>query len=524
MIKLVHIYLKKVIAISSTVSSSVFLVRSSVDLFERIDVNFGISKDMLSGVKLILVQFVKEQNILDFSDKDLLFLSVLICKNPTEDHASIFEKLKKTFNGYMAPIGEQFVLAFTKEPIEIDKLSTSSLNLFRDIKKAFAPFKVSLLFEDLKLIVTGNLLNLFPRVEPKSGLETLRKMRLDLSLWAKEIGVSGIQLESIAKGDFAKLAWLATPFMDAKDYQDILLYSKYLTLLFLHDDDGDNQTSVSDVEKVREITERNRLLNRIFKKENDAKDRLNTDPIIKAAFEIIDRVDAIQKECKLLGKVVNVSFFERSNEEYLHESTKESGDVQRGTIIDEPTYLGDRRPKVSALHPCFSLSAILQRINVSNDDLASNPTKVFVQKGNTHVSLANDVISPPKEIDQKAYSLFQIRLMEKAKSIGAQIDPGQVFITKTDLLEINGLDPDMIPMTVSEVINTINTTMRGYHQIVVNEGTTEFEEKVVRPWMAGNGDWQEKTERYAKKLGIEGTLESNVQQLKALGYRVVCLS
>lgn len=460
------------------------------------------------------------------NEADILFISTLIAGNrlwAEEFKQESTKQIKAIFNGYMSPYGNHFINIFSRTPLIIEAVTPIQLQEYQDQKERLAPFRAIMLFQDIGKVVIGKLKNLLPRTEILSGTETLTRLRQDIVTWAQETGFTQTRIEDLVKGDYVNLAWRALSHIEASDYDKILIYGKFLSLLFFHDDDGDNFQALKQSEgTLNKLIRKNESLIDIFKG-NISTYQASADPVVKAAIEIMERVIIIQSE----APVVNVNLLSREMGRYLSKSSEESQKIKDQTILTEGYYLEHLRPFTSSLYACFALSAILQKIEVPDVLIAEGtPGGDLIKTGNMHVAIANDIISYPKEITQEAISLVLLKLLQKAKDCSL-IEPDKCFLDKEDLKVINSSRPEIIKQAVEEVILTLNTYMAAYEQGIsrIPAELQVFEEKAVRPWLTGNGDWQDQSsERYRKKLGLTGPIEECTLQLTSMGYHVIDIS
>ncbi len=472
------------------------------------------------------IQDIVKSNQLSLNEMDVFFIATLTAGRDLFSQTGNFKEeaatqLKAIFNGYMSPFGNHFINIFSKNQLSIDSVSVAHLKEYQIQKEKLTPFRAVMVFESVQKVVIGNLKNLLPRVEIKSGIDTLLQLRKDIVVWAKEKGFNQSRLEELVSGDYVALAWRALPNLGPDSYKGIFAYAKFLSLLFFHDDDGDNLKALKKSEGVLlKVTQRNGVLIDIFHGNLDSH-KENPDPVIQTAIEIMKEVHAIQATTK-----VNVPFLSREMENYFTKSSKESKHIKDQTIITEGYYLEKLRPYTSSLYACFALSAILQKIDVPDEQIAeSTPGGELMKNGNMHVGIANDVVSYPKEITQEAISLVLLKLLQKAKH-ASLIAPDKCFLTEQDLKDINLKQPDILKQAVEDVILTLNTYMEAYEQGMskIPHELEAFEEHCIRPWLPANGDWQDRSERYRQKLKLEGPIQECISQLRALGYDVIDIS
>jgi len=519
---------KKIVAISSSTAFSSLLSPKTQKIFSRIPLEWK-TQAFYELHQSILRHSLSETHKLN--DCDALCLAALIhlhSKQIATTNATISTALSPILNGYSAPMGNAFTRKFLEAPIKAEDISAETIAPFERVKQSYAPFETTLIFPSIKFVLRGELLNLIPRPEIQSGEATLHRLRQDIQTWAETLGFSGDQIDTIKSGDFVQLAWRALPNLGPDKYKEILTYGKFLTFLFFHDDIGDNQESVlSQATKLQEISLRNRDLTTLFsatsKEEIYSHFRTSEDPIIRAAVEIMDFMIEISDELSLRGDYINLGYVHREVKNYLEATSKESKCVNDNVRINESLYLSDVRPYTSSLYACFAMSAILQRISIADDVLSQAKVKDLTFLGNELVSLPNDVISFPKEIEQRAFSLVQIKLVEKAIDQGL-ISSDSVFVSKDTIQIIMKDRPDLLVEAVRDVSRQTNTSMRAFSEQAQTTPRVakKFIDEVVIPWIPANGDWQNKSERYVRKLGLTGSLPDCIETLRAShSYTVV---
>ncbi len=463
------------------------------------------------------------------SSVDMAFIVALTLVHPKSDIKKI---LNDTFNGYMSPLGKQFLENFLQKPFSSQDLGKINLSPYVMIKNQYAPFRTVMLFDDLKLVVIAKLKNYLPRYDDSiQRKEMLGPLRKDIVNWATEIGFDRERILSLSKGDYINLAWRAMPLVN--EYESVLTYGKFLSLLFFHDDDGDNlsaikaRTSEKDELGLGYIRARNNALVDIF--QNGAgsvaisDNELKQDPIIKAAIEITQVAHSVKTI-----PPANFQWLASSMKEYLEKSSEESTIIRERRAITQGYYLERLRPYTSSLYACFALSAILQEISVNIEDITDDKNGCELLKtGNMHVSIANDIISYPKEVAQEAISLVLIYLLQGIRD-NDTLALDKDFLDQGDLeFLINNEKHDLISDAVKTAISTLNNYMVVYNQCIttIPDSLKDLEYRVVRPWILGNGDWQDKSsERYRKKLDLPTDIEDCGEHLKNMGYRVIDLS
>ena len=484
---------------------------------QKILLHLRLKKDVEEQVIQLFLKLnnlVKESQI-DLIPKDIFFISITKILAPLQNGIStpdkFEERLKAATNGFFLPRG-QIIFSLLKDT-SIDAIdSVETLSKVARQLSLVRPYPCTMVFHNIELMVTAQLYNQFQVVEPKTGPQGLENTRKELKEWAVNSGFSKKQIATVEVGDFAKLAWLTTPYLD--DPKRILVYAKFLTFLFFHDDIGDSKEALEETDAAIKIKERNELFKKIFKQEISGEVRQSKDPLIKCAIELSETINGYISEASEEGIDLNLGFLQRTLDKYFEYTAEETEDILQKKILGTLAY-GIKRLETSALKVCFALSAILNQVPITDEQLEKKEMKALIDSGDLHVSYANDLISFPKEITSMSYSLTMIYLLESAKAEGL-ISMDEAFITPESLELIYKQNQDLIINAIKSVVKSINTEYFSYIQAeksLKDPEDIKFATTVVRPWITGNSTWQSESDRYLNSSGFKGNITEYVGHL-----------
>lgn len=426
-----------------------------------------------------------------------------------------YKTLAEAFNGHFLPNGKVIMDAIVRQHTNpVDEVSFFTY-LKAELHK-HRPFPLTLIFHDLKLVVVGELHNRLRRSDHKCGPIVLDKMRMDLKKWVIDTGFDKLQQKTVEVGDFAKLAFNVTPFMDESHIDDMNFYSRFLTFLFFHDDIGDNKESLDEKSKLEIISNRNDKFKQIMKGRIRVADTC-TDKLLVAAQQIKDYITKIISE----NTDLNYDFFLEEFDKYLDETLSRRQD-------HIPPFGSDYRKSIlltSSMYLRTSLLAILYRINIQASmfpQQAGEETDFSqtLKYQNLHVSLANDVVSSPREIQIQAHSLVMEKMAVRMHE--SDIITSDCLLIHKKVKRFYEEMPEKFIAALTDSISETNMMMRYYcaYSDKLSGDESRIDKIVIRPWIYGDGDWQAETRFHPQTIHTEVCLENSLDQYLSEGFQI----